>query len=147
MGTGISYRLLKALQASLAELVLHVLDRGYASSWTIEWMLHFQQDFLVRWKKNHLLTHALKGTKQTHLLARSCPAQGHKLLLNKERKLNKHVSVGWTAGVHAGFAQTTLYLLVVRDKKHLQPPIYLLTSVAIHSVKEAWQLVHSYMHR
>jgi hypothetical protein len=147
VGTNIIYRLLKALQASLAEPVLHGLDRGYASSWTLEWMLHFQQDFLVRWKKNHLLTHALKGTKQTHLLARSCPAQGHKLLGDKERKLTKHVSVGWTAVVHAEFAQTTLYLLVVRDKKHHQPPMYLLTSVAIDSVKEAWQLVHSYMHR
>lgn len=147
VGTNIIYRLLKSLQASLTEPVLHVLDRGYASSWTLEWMLHFQQDFLVRWKKSHLLTHALKGTKQTHLLARGCPAQGHKLLWDTERKLTKHVSVGWTAVVHAEFAQTTLYLLVVRDKKHLQPPMYLLTSVAIDSVKEAWQLVHSYMHR
>jgi len=147
VGTNIMYRMLKALQTSLAESVLHVLDRGYANSWTIEWMLHFQQDFLVRWKKNQLLTHAEKGSKQTHLLARSCPAQGHKLLRDKERKLTKHVSVGWTAVVHAEFAHTTLYLLVVRDKKHQQPPMYLLTSVAIDSIKEAWKLVHSYMHR
>lgn len=95
VGSNIMYRMFKQLQACLPQPVLHVLDLGYASSWTIEWMLHFEQDFLVRWKKNYLLTHALKGTEPTHLLVRSCSVQGRKLLRDKERKLTKHVSVGW----------------------------------------------------
>ncbi|QKZ14863.1 transposase [Spirosoma sp. KUDC1026] len=147
LATNIMYRMLKKLQASLPQPVLHVLDRGYANSWTIEWMLHFQQDFLIRWKKNHLLIHAEKGTKQTHLLARSCVAQGRKLLRDKERKITKHVSVGWLAVEHPDFKGTTLWLVVVRDKKQLQPPMYLLSSVGIDSVRDAWSLVHSYMHR
>lgn len=147
VGTNIMFRMLKKLQACLPPAVLHVLDRGYASAWTIEWMLHFQQDFLLRWKKNHLLIHSQKGTKQTHLLARSCKAQGHKLLRDKERKLTKHVSVGWLTVHHPEFANQDLFLIVVRDKKSLQPPMYLLTSVVIKTVKEAWEMVHSYMHR
>lgn len=147
IGSNIMFRLLKQLQASLSASVLHVLDRGYASSWTIEWMSHFKQDFLVRWKKNHLLLHAQKGSKQTHLLARSCAAQGRKLLRDKERKLTKHVSVGWLAVTHPEYRQTPLWLLVVRDRKHHQPPMYLLTSVPIRDVSQAWELVHSYMHR
>lgn len=147
VGTNIMFRMLRQLQASLTGSVLHVLDRGYASSWTIEWMDHFHQDFLVRWKKNHLLTHLGKGTKQTHLLARSCVAQGRKLLRDKERKLTKHVSVGWLAVSHPEHPQTCLWLLVVRDRKHQQPPMYLLTSVRVETLSQAWEMVHSYMHR
>lgn len=147
VGTNIMFRMLKKLQACLNQPPLHVLDRGYASAWTIEWMLHFEQDFLVRWKKNHLLIHDQKGTKQTHLLGRSCKAQGQKLLRDKERKLTKHVSVGWLAVYHPEFAHRELFLVVVRDKRGLQPPMYLLTSVAIKTVRDAWEMVHSYMHR
>lgn len=147
LGTNIMYRMLKQLQASLSQSVLHVLDRGYARSWTIKWMLHFEQDFLLRWKKNHLLVHAQKGAKQTHLLARSCVAKGRKLLRDKERKITKHVRVGWLPVTHPDFAQQPLFLVVVRDRKHQQPPMYLLTSVPITTLKEAWEMVHSYMHR
>lgn len=147
VGTNIMFRMLKKLQACLDQPLLHVMDRGYASVWTIEWMLHFKQDFLLRWKKNHLLVHAQKGTKQTHLLARSCKAQSHKLLRDNQRKLTKHVSVGWLAVHHPEFAHQALFLVVIRDKKGLQPPMYLLTSVAIKTVKDAWAMAHSYMYR
>lgn len=147
VSTNIMFRMLKKLQASLTQPLLHILDRGYASAWTIEWMLHFKQDFLIRWKKNHLLVHGQKGSKQTHLLARSCKAQGQKLLRDNERKLTKHVSVGWLAVHHPEFADKELFLIVVRDKKSLQPPMYLLTSIPIKTIKNAWEMVHSYMHR
>jgi hypothetical protein len=147
VGSTIMFRLLKKLHACLDHSVLHVLDRGYANSWPLEWMSYFGQDFLVRWKKNQLLVHAQKGTKQTHLLARSCVAQGHKFLRDKERKLTKHVSVGWLAVQHPDFCQSELFLVVVRDKKNHQPPMYLLTSIAIKTISDAWEMVHSYMHR
>ncbi|WP_240543578.1 hypothetical protein [Spirosoma foliorum] len=43
--------------------------------------------------------------------------------------------------------QRELFLIVVRDKKNQQPPMYLLTSVLIKTVTDAWEMVHSYMHR
>jgi hypothetical protein len=82
-GTNIMFRMLKKLHQTIGRGVLHVLDRGYASAWTLEWMSYFDQDFLVRWKKNHLLIHAEKGSKQTHLLARSFKAVGRKVLRDK----------------------------------------------------------------
>lgn len=71
VGTNIIFRMLEKLKKEVGQGLLHVLDRGYANIWTVEWMLYFQQDFLIRWKKNHLLVHAQKGKKKTHLLARS----------------------------------------------------------------------------
>ncbi len=147
VGTNIMFRMLKKLQTVVGQGILHVLDRGYANAWTIEWMQYFDQDFLVRWKKNHLLVHPQKGTKQTHLLARSFKAEGRKILRDKQRQITKHVTVAWAAVYHPDFAQHELVLLIVRDKKGLQPPMYLLTSLAIKTVGEAWEMVHSYMHR
>ncbi len=55
-------------------------------------------------RKNHLLVHTQKGTKQTHLLARSFKAQSSKHLRDKERKINKSVSVAWTPVEHPEFS-------------------------------------------
>ena|GEM_PF-3232241 len=91
--------------------------------------------------------HAQKGTKQTHLLARSFKAQSSNHLRDKERKINKSVSVAWTPVEHPEFAGQALSLVIVRDKKGLQLPMYLLTSVVVSTADEAWEMVHSYMHR
>ena len=147
VGTNIMFRMLKQLHQQVNQRLLHVLDRGYAHAWTIEWMRHFKQDFLVRWKKNHLLVHAQKGRKQTHQLARSFKAQSCKRLRDKERKINKYVSVAWTQVEHPEFEGQELSLVIVRDKKGLQPPMYLLTSVWVRTGDVAWEMVHSYMHR
>lgn len=147
VGTNIMFRMLEQLHQQVSQRLLHVLDRGYAKAWTIEWMSHFKQDFLVRWKKNHLLVHAQKGAKQTHLLARSFKAQSSKHLRDKERKINKSVSVAWAPVEHPEFLGQVLSLVIVRDKKGLQPPMYLLTSVVVSTADQAWEMVHSYMHR
>ena len=147
VGTNIMFRMLSQLHQQVGHRLLHVLDRGYANAWTIEWMLHFEQDFLVRWKKNHLLVHEQKGTKQTHQLARSFKARSSKQLRDKERKITKQVSVAWTPVRHPEFGDRALSLLIVRDKKGLQPPMYLLTSVVVGCAVDAWEMVHSYMHR
>jgi hypothetical protein len=79
-GRNIIFRMLEKLQKQVGKGILHVLDRGYANEWIIEWFTNFEQDFLVRWKKNHLLIHSTKGKKQTHLLARSFKARSKKML-------------------------------------------------------------------
>lgn len=145
--SNIMFRMLKKLNQSLIVKVLHVLDRGYASAWTIEWMTHFEQDFLVRWKKNILLTHPQKGTKQTHQIARSLKTSTKKLVLDNQRKIVRHICLAFCAVIHPDFPDKELHLIVVRDKKAQQAPMYLLTSCTILSSKDAWQMLHSYMHR
>lgn len=145
--SNIMFRMLRKLNESLIERVLHVLDRGYACAWTIEWMSHFQQDFLVRWKKNILLIHPQKGIKQTHQLARSLKTTTKKLVVDNQRKIIKHVGLAFCEVTHPDFPQLPLYLIVVRDKKGRQSPMYLLTSCAVYTNTDAWQMLHSYMHR
>lgn len=146
-GSNIIFRMLKKLNESLQTGILHVLDRGFASAWTIEWMTYFQQDFLVRWKKNILLIHPEKGTKQTHQITRYLKASAKKLVFDTQRKITKHVTIAFCPVKHPDFIDKQLYLIVVRDKKGHQSPMYLLTSIPVLNNKQAWEMMHSYMHR
>lgn len=71
LGTNILYRMLRQVQQQVGRAALHIFDRGYANSEMIEWLLHFGQDFLIRWKMNHLLVNTKGKKKKMHLLARS----------------------------------------------------------------------------
>lgn len=146
-GRNIMFRMLEKLQKQVGKGILHVLDRGYANEWTIEWFTNFEQDFLVRWKKNHLLIHSTKGKKQTHLLARSFKARSKKIALDSQRKILKSISIAWAQVQHPSFEDINLSLVIVRDTKNYQSPLYLLTSLPVESAKDAWEICHSYMHR
>lgn len=147
LGSNIIYRLLKKIHLEIGKKALHVLDRGYASLEMMERFIHFDQDFLLRWKKNHLLVHSEKGCKKTHLLARSFRARSTKTVWDKERKIARKVSVAWTAVRHVELPDIQLFLVIVRDKNRKNPPMYLLTTIEITSKKLAWEMCHSYMHR
>jgi len=142
----IMWRLLKKIAGS-GQRLLHVFDRGYANEKTIRYLLRFKQDFLLRWKKNHLLCHAEKGTKKTHQLSRSFKARSTRLVKDKERKKLKRITISWTAVKHPEMLDSQLFMIIVRDKKNYSSPMYLLTSIAINSDKEAWEMLFSYMHR
>ena len=146
-GSNIIYRMLKQMHHKLGRAVLHVLDRGYANAKMLEWLLDFEQDFLIRWKKNHLLINVKQETKKTHLLARSYKAKDSKLVWDKERKKTKRVTVAWAPVQHPEYPDTPLFLVIVRDKNHFNGPMYLLTSLSIESAQQAWELCFAYMHR
>ena len=115
--------------------------------WTIEWMNYFQQDFLIRWKKNILLIHPQKGKKQTHQIARYLKASSKKLVIDTQRKIAKHITIAFCPVTHPDFVDKQLYLIVVRDKKGHQSPMYLLTSSPVENNNQAWEMMHTYMHR
>jgi len=143
----IIWRLLRRLQQHLVDPVVHVLDRGYANEKMLRYLFHFKQDFIIRWKKSHLLTHLEKGTKKTHLIARSFKAKAKRIVRDKVRKKDKHVTIGWAPVNHAEFPDNQLYLIIVRDKKNYNGPMYLITSLPIENATQAWEIMFSYMHR
>ena len=52
-GTNIIYRMLRKIHQQIGKKGLHVFDRGYANSNMLEWLIKYEQDFLIRWKGNH----------------------------------------------------------------------------------------------
>jgi hypothetical protein len=145
-GGNIVYRLLRLINKRLGRLT-HVLDRGYATAKMLEWLFDFEQDFIIRWKKNHLLGHAQKGQKKTHLLARSFKGRSSKIVKDKQRATTKRVSIAWTEVTHPEFPDEELYLVIVRDKHNYNGPMYILTSIPVQDRKTAWEVCFSYIHR
>ena len=143
----IIYSLLRKIKDNLAEPLVHVMDRGYASEKILRYLSTFQQDFIIRWTKNQLLEHAEKGCKKTHLLARSFAARAGRIVHDKARKKDKHVTIAWAAVKHLDFPDQQYYLVIVRDKKNYKGPMYLLTSLPIANTAQAWEVLFSYMHR
>ena len=113
----------------------------------IGWLLKFRQDFVIRWKKNHLFLHADKGIKKTHLLSRSFKPQAYRSVWDKERKKSKRISIAWAAVTHLDYTEDQLFIVIVRDKNNYNAPMYLLTSLAIENAKDAWEVCLSYIHR
>lgn len=147
LGTNILYRMLRQVQQQMGRAALHIFDRGYANSEMIQWLLHFGQDFLIRWKMNHLLVNTKGEKKKTHLLARSYKAQKSRLVWDKERKKCKRITIAWAAVLHPEFIDNQLYMVILRDKYHCNAPMYLLTSLPIQSPAQAWEMCFSYIHR
>jgi hypothetical protein len=147
VGSNIIYRLLQKIHQEIGKVALHVLDRGYASEQMLEWFINFDQDFVIRWKSNHLLVRNDGQHKKTHLLARSYKAQNSRIVWDKERKQSKRITIAWAAVNHLQFPDNQLSLVIVRDKHHHNSPMYLITSLHVHSAKDAWEICMAYMHR
>ena len=139
--------LLKKIKKQFEMPLLHVFDRGYANEKMLRYLFHFEQDFIIRWKKNHLLKHAEKGSKKTHLLARSFKAKASKHVQDKVRKQTKCVTISWAPVNHNEFPDNQLFIVIVRDKNNYNGLMYILTSLAINSAADAWEVMFSYMHR
>lgn len=146
-GSNIMYRMLRKIHQQIGQTALHIFDRGYASSQMIEWLLHFKQDFLIRWKKSHLLINQKQQSKKTYLIARSQKARNSRLVWDKERKKCKRICIAWTAVSHPEHSDNQLFLVIIRDKHHHRSPMYLITSITVHTSAQAWEICFSYMHR
>ena len=146
-GTNIIYRMLRNIDQQIGRIALHVFDRGYAHANMLEWLIQFNQDFLIRWKSNHLFLNEQGQLKKIHNIARSYKAKSWKQVKDKERKKLKTISIAWAAVKHPEFLDNQLYLVIIRDKNYGNSPIYLLTSLPILNIEDAWEMCFSYIHR
>lgn len=143
----IIYRLLRKIHQEVGKAVTHVLDRGYANEKMLRYLFRFEQDFIIRWKKNHLLNHKEKGCKKTHLLARSFKGVKSRIVRDKARKKDKRITIAWAPVNHLEYPDNQLYLIIIRDKHNYNGPMYLITSLSIEKASQAWEVLFSYMHR
>jgi len=146
-GTNIIYRILRAIHTQIGSMALHVFDRGYANANMLEWLMKFEQDFLIRWVSNHQFLNEAGELKKIYNIARSHRGRFSKQVKDKERKKLKTVTIAWAAVRHPEFPDNQLYLVIIRDKNYSNSPIYLITSVPILEAKTAWEMCFSYIHR
>ena len=143
----IIWRLLKKVCLSKLEGILHVFDRGYANERMIGYLLRFQQDFLIRWKKNVYLNYHGELLK-IDVISRKTKPRASRIVRDKQRKQTKRINIAWTQVSHPEHPDKELTIIIVRDSKFKgKGPIYLLTSLPINTVPEAFEMLFSYMHR
>ena len=142
----IMWRLLRKVNERITQPILHVFDRGYASEKVIGYLLNFEQDFIIRWKKNiYLLDMGEK--KKIGNISRTVKAVASRIVRDKERKKEKRVTIGWTKIEHPEHPGNQLTLIIIRDKKNYQGPMYLLTSIDVDCPQIAWEMMYTYFHR
>lgn len=143
----IIWRLLRKIKQTITGGVLHVFDRGYANEKMIRYLLHFEQDFLIRWKKNVYLIHQGQKLKIGNISRKTKPIAS-RVVRDKQRKKTKRINITWTTVQHPDHEHKDLTLIIIRDSKYKgQGPMYLLTSLRINNVNEAFEMLFTYMHR
>lgn len=146
-GTNIVYRILRKIHHQIGRVGLNIFDRGYANSNMLEWLIKFEQDFLIRWVSNHRFINEHGQLKKLHNIARSYRGKSNKQVKDKERKKMKTISVAWAPVKHPEHPDTQLYLVIIRDKNNNNSPIYLITNLLITDKTTAWEVCFSYIHR
>jgi len=146
-GTNIIYRMLRKIHEQIGSVGLHIFDRGYANSTMIEWLIKFQQDFLIRWVSNHQFINEHGELKKLYHIIKSYKGKATKQVRDKERKKLKTISIAWAPVRHPESPDNQLYLVIIRDKNNSNSPIYLITSIPITDQATAWEMCFSYIHR
>ena len=57
------------------------------------------------------------------------------------------MTIAWAPVNHLEYPDNQLFLVIVRDKKNYNSPLYLITSLSISNAGQAWEVMFSYMHR
>ena len=142
----IMWRLLHKVNEQINHSVLHVFDRGYIGEKVLRYLFNFKQDFLMRWKKNIYFLYRGEA-KKIGVISRATKAVASRIVRDKERKKNKRVTICWTKVRHPEHPDHQLTLIIIRDKKNYQGPMYLITSLEVDSEEMAWEMMYTYFHR
>lgn len=149
----IFYRMLAQTSEMIGQTaaeVWHVFDRGYANYRTLDYLIiHFQQQFIIRWKSNFLLENEQGVVAPTYRHSLGKKASSKRWVWDKERKEKRQVKILYmpVRCPDSELQHQQLYLVIARDAKQGRPPIYFLTDVPIDSNGMAWAILFSYMKR
>jgi len=139
-------RLMRELAARFGRRVIHVFDRGFVGElWVRVCVVATNVRAMLRWKGQvHLLDEkgncraawkAVVGKRQGQEQRVFWDARGHRLL---------RLRVAWAKVWHPSHPSHPLTLVVVRGYAQ---PWYLLTTEAISTEEEAWQIALAYLQR
>ena len=139
--------LLQWARETFASAVLHVFDRGYASSQWLGLLLARGDRFLMRWPSAYKLVDALGRARRASLFSVGRKATSSQLVWDIKRKCRLRRSLLWMPCLHPHYPDRPLTLIICRPGRKGRQPWYLLTNQEVKSDREAWRLVHAYARR
>lgn len=96
-------QMLKTICKQFKDNVLHVLDRGFASEWTLEKFFQYRQYFLIRWVKTHLFVDENGQQKKVSRFFKPKNAVSSRLIYDAVRDRYKRVKLFYTTVFHPDF--------------------------------------------
>jgi Transposase DDE domain len=139
-------QLLQEIKEKLADVVVHVFDRGFASTSWLAKLLYQHQRFILRWKSSYKLVNGKGEEKKTYLHSVGKRASSEKQLLDTKTRQKKTVKLLFMSVGLPLLADYSLTLIICRTKRKRQP-WYLLTSEPVTPDEQAWQVVFAYGRR
>ena len=137
-------KLLERACQSWGRKLLHVFDRGYASSLWLGALEHYQTRFVLRWRHSYRLLFDGK-LKAAWKIAQGKKAWGSRGLWDARRRKWVSASVLAFPVRHADHPDLPLWLVIARRKGG--SPWYLLTSEPVENEEQAWKVVMAYARR
>jgi hypothetical protein len=125
--------------------VIHVWDRGFASSPWLRFVFTYGLRFVLRWVSNNHLVDA-KGKRNAWKITRGKRSQDHRLIWDARRHCWRKTGLIYQAVTHPDYPQQKLFLVVSRPGKG-KTPWYLLTNEPIDCLDDAWNVVFAYARR
>ena len=139
--------LLKWTRELFGKAVLHVFDRGYASTDWLGLLLAKADRFLLRWPSAFQLVDEQGRKKRAYRFSVGRRATSSKLVWDMVRKCQLKRSLLWQRCSHEDYADCPLTLIICRSGRKGRQPWYLLTNEPVENDQQAWKLVHAYARR
>lgn len=143
----VRYQLLQWAREQFASAVLHVFDRGFASSQWLGLLLARQDRFLLRWPSAYKLLDQRGRLKRASLFSVGRKATSSKQVWDMTSKSYLRRSLLWIPCLHKDYVDNPLTLIICRPGKKGRQPWYLLTNEKVDNDQQAWRLVHAYARR
>lgn len=124
--------------------VVHIWDRGFASSPWLHRVFKHDIRFILRWPKRYKLVDA-KGNRNAWKIAQGKRSLDHRLIWDARRRCWRKTGILFLSVQHPNH-DIPLWLVISRTGKGREP-WYLLTNEPIQTVDDAWRIVLAYARR
>ena len=137
-------KILRKIDRLWGKDVIHVWDRGFAGQPWLNVALMHETRFIMRWPKGYKLIDSEGHLRLPGNISKGKRTWEYRMLWDARHRCERKVGV-LAFRVSDAAHQQDLWLVVARRKG--QPPWYLLTTEAIHSPDDAWNIIHAYARR
>ncbi|WP_460970166.1 transposase, partial [Pontibacter aydingkolensis] len=131
----------------LGKDVLHVFDRGYASSNWLGLLLARADRFLMRWPSKYKLVDVKGLCKNAYRFSVGKKATSSRPVRDMVGKATYRRSLVWQPCLHPDYPDCPLTLIICRPGRKGRQPWHLISSEEIRSDRDAWRLVFAYARR